>query len=175
MQNVIIMRHGLAENDHVDGDFFRCLTTSGKIGVKKIAKQINQYCIDNNLSLSRITHSPFERTTKTASIVYDCFVKSDNVNNFKHAEISVEKEEKLVPSANISSLIKSWRETSASEASVLVTHQPFVSQLISELVNGDVSHAGQYPMHPSDAVFLSGDFFSSGLMSLQAKFSVLPQ
>lgn len=189
MQNVIIMRHGLAENNHVDGDFSRCLTASGKIGVKKIAKQVNQFCSDNALVLSRIKHSPFKRTKETASIVHDCFIEegfpsSDpsssigqevEVEAQVEVEVEVETEENLVPSAQVSSLLNSWQEASDSEVSILVSHQPFVSQLISELVNGDVSHAGQYPMYPSDAVFLCGDFFSTGLMTLQAKFSIISQ
>jgi len=168
----MIMRHGLAENDCAEGDYARQLTTSGKLGVKKIALQLSQYCLKHSLAVSRIIHSPFVRTTQTASIIVDCFKQAPASEN-QNSETVVDIDEGLVPSAQVSQCLAAWAEGQPNEVMILVTHQPFISQLIAELVTGYGNNAGQFPMYPSDAVFLEGEFFSSGLMTVKNKFSII--
>lgn len=162
-QTYIIMRHGIAEDHHPEGDRSRRLTLAGESGVAKVAEQIKSYCDEQALSLQQIEHSSYTRTTSTAKLLAAIF---DDDNGLK-----IEPNDLLVPGANILKLYQNMPESQPSQVVALVTHQPFISGLLADLVCGDSSFAREFPMFPGDAHILKGEFFGCGLMTSLKRFS----
>ncbi len=176
MRKCIIIRHGIAENQHADGDAARQLTFAGKLGVTRIAEQLLDHIgggqlRDAGVRAVEVIHSPYVRTTETAkalALVFEKRIASDDTR------VQVRADSVLVPQSSPKAVIDSFPEQEDhSVLFVLVTHQPLVSQLVSTLVNGDERDANDFAMYPSDAMFMMGDFFAAGLMHVDKAFSLL--
>lgn len=129
--NLYLLRHGLAVEPGTHGfakDADRPLTSKGERKLWKIAEAIEAMEIAFDLILS----SPYVRARQTAEII------AEALNARKRLEFS----DALVPSGSVKRLIESLNNLQAPPGNVLlVGHEPYLSELISLLVSGQVGFA----------------------------------
>ena len=126
--NIYILRHGIAmEREDWDGDDSkRPLTDEGEKQVKKISRALKKL----NLEFDLILSSSFERAKRTAEIVTDK-LKLKKRLKFSNELRSEGNAEKLISEIN--------RLKPQPENLLLVGHEPYLSQLISQLAsNGEM-------------------------------------
>ncbi|AVQ10573.1 MULTISPECIES: phosphohistidine phosphatase SixA [Leptospira] len=117
---IIIARHGEAETTSPDGtDRSRPLTSKGEADVRKMA---NFFKI--GFKITKIYHSPFERTTNTAKIYTDIL----------HPEQETESLDYLKAGQDMSQVCPIIREFSNSDTILLVGHSPDVSVFAEKLL-----------------------------------------
>jgi phosphohistidine phosphatase len=125
--NLFILRHGLAVEPGTAGffrDAERPLTSEGRSKLKKSAEAMKAL----ELSFDLILSSPYVRARQTAELV----AQSMKCN-------SLELTETLAPDGRVEKLISLLnRRRAATEDVLLVGHEPYLSELISLLVSGEV-------------------------------------
>jgi phosphohistidine phosphatase len=112
---LFLLRHGEASHDRE-----RPLNDDGKLAVSRVAEYFN----DENIHLTKIITSPILRAWQTAQIIGDSFGISE----------SIQESEYLLPESNPVDIIRELKSFSGDEKVLLVSHQPFLSLLISKLV-----------------------------------------
>ena len=126
--NLFILRHGLAiepGTHRLSSDAERPLTPKGKQKVAEVARAMKAMEISFNLILT----SPYVRAKQTAEIVAAKL----------HAQKRLEFADELKPGGSMDELIERIREADgAPENVLLVGHEPYLSNLISLLVFGDM-------------------------------------
>ena len=116
---LFLLRHGDASQEAFS-DRQRPLSEEGKISILRVAK----YLTDENISVTKIITSPLLRAWQTALIIGD---------NFKISE-SIQESEYLLPESNPADIISELKNFSDDEKVLLVSHQPFLGLLISQLI-----------------------------------------
>lgn len=126
--NLYILRHGLAVEPGTPGygkDSDRPLIPEGERKLVQIARAMKAL----DLSFDLILSSPYLRARQTAEIVAKAFKLGK----------SLEFSDTLTPSGSFKKLIESLnRADPAPDSVLLVGHEPYLSELISLLVSGDV-------------------------------------
>jgi phosphohistidine phosphatase len=129
--NLYLLRHGLAVEPGTHGfakDADRPLIPKGERKLWKIAEAIEAMAISFDLILS----SPYVRARQTAEIIAEAL----------NARKKVEFSDALVPAGSVKRLIESLNHLQpARENVLLVGHEPYLSELISLLVSGQVGFA----------------------------------
>ena len=119
--NLLVIRHGTAEDSAQGGDSQRSLTHEGKKEVKEVATGLREI-VD---SIDTIGASPYLRAQQTAEIV---------AKNF--GDVSVKTVESLVPGSDLNELL-GWIAGNASKNVVaLVGHEPLLGMLVTWLMTG---------------------------------------
>ncbi len=129
------MRHGEAEMDIVDSH--RCLTCHGQSDIKRIG----EYVAKLKISVNHIFHSGLLRAEQTAKIMADCLpgkVQPESMPGLEDGSL-------VEPLAD---MIQHWQDDS-----LLVSHMPFISNLVSYLVTGQ-SHQAITAFPPGMLVML---------------------
>ncbi|ABJ79789.1 phosphohistidine phosphatase SixA [Leptospira borgpetersenii serovar Hardjo-bovis] len=117
---IIIARHGEAETTSPDGtDRSRSLTSKGKADVLKMADFFKI-----GFKITKIYHSPYERTTNTAKIYTDIL----------HPERETESLDHLKAGQDMAQVCPIIREYSNSDTILLVGHSPDVSVFAEKLL-----------------------------------------
>lgn len=118
--NIYIIRHAIAEDeDPAKNDSERELTEKGAKKMRQIAKGLKKLGVEFDVILS----SPYLRTRQTAEILGEVFKIKKQVTF----------SENLLPSADPDLLITEINEKYSVDTLVLVSHEPFISALISLL------------------------------------------
>ena len=129
--NLYLLRHGLAVEPGTPGfenDADRPLTPKGERKLRKIAEGIKALEISFDLVLS----SPYVRARRTAEIVAEVLGIGKKLG-FSDA---------LMPAGSVNQLLESLNQIEpAPEDVLLVGHEPYMSELISLLVSGQVGFA----------------------------------
>jgi phosphohistidine phosphatase len=129
--NLYLLRHGLAVEPGTEGfahDAERPLTPKGERKLGKIAEGIKALEISFDLILS----SPYVRARRTAEIVAEALSIGKKLG-FSDA---------LMPAGSVKRLIESLNQIEpAPEDVLLVGHEPYMSEMISLLVSGQVGFA----------------------------------
>ena len=129
--NLYLLRHGLAVEPGAHGfarDADRPLTSEGEQKLCKIAKAMGAM----GLSFDLILSSPYVRARQTAEIVAEAL----------QARKKLEFSDALVPAGSFKKLVELLNHLRPPpENVVLVGHEPFLSELISLLVSGQVGFA----------------------------------
>jgi len=124
--NLYLMRHAIASDSYgqVD-DSMRSLTDKGREKLGKIAHNLNKLKIKFDVILV----SPYLRTRQTAAIVAEVLdIQEKNVRLSQH----------LTPYGDADSLVNEIEALGDVENVLIVSHEPFLSQLIGVFVAGDV-------------------------------------
>lgn len=148
-----IVRHGEAE-PYQANDELRALTTKGKQDIKALASQLQQWQVQPQ----RVLVSPYLRTQQTLAILQAQNAWSPSVEPSNH----------ITPDASISDCLNLLEGT---KSSLMVSHQPLVSLLLSVLVDGHQRHAYDYPMNPGSIACLSLDAWLPGAARLDFLYS----
>ena len=129
--NIYILRHGLAVEPGSSGftkDSERPLTPKGERKVRKIGKAFEKL----ELSFDCILSSPYIRARQTARIV------ADSLDAGKKLDLS----EALTPGGSPRKLIEEINGRKPKPENVLIVgHEPYLSELVSNLLSGDVDVA----------------------------------
>ncbi len=127
--NLYILRHGIAVErgaSDVDKDADRSLTSKGEKELWRITEAMKAL----NLSFDHIVSSPYRRARQTAEIVAEAF----------KARKKLALLDSLTPDADAKTLIEHLnRLRPGPESVLLVGHEPYLSDLISQLVSGGAS------------------------------------
>ena len=119
---LLVMRHGIAEAP-LNGDFSRALTTVGRQGVKRTAKDL----IKRQQEPNKVFASPLVRAQQTATLVVAEICPGLEVNTL----------DQLSPEGNLGQVMDTLTEmadtAAADEVILLVSHQPFVSYFVHAL------------------------------------------
>ncbi len=125
--NIFILRHGIAlerEEWKRRDDSLRPLTREGEKQLQRISRALKKMELEFDLILS----SPYERAKKTAEIV------ADKLNLKERLKLS----ETLIAEGNPEQAIEKIAALKPPpENLLLVGHEPYLSQLISQLISGD--------------------------------------
>ena len=150
-----ILRHGEA-GMQAPSDAARELTARGEEQTAALVGVLNQQGWQFDLALV----SPYKRAQQTAAIVLE---------NIEHANPARENCELITPEGNADSVIEMLAERSENTL-LLVSHQPFVSDLINLLVNGHGHGRNRHafpPMQTSSIAALTMDVVAPGCAELQ--------
>ncbi len=118
LQNLWIMRHGLAENEF-DTDFNRALSSTGICQSENVARQL----ANDELKPTHMVVSPFRRTQETAEVVHRVL----------QLERSFETDEMLVHFAD-HQILGDYLMTVQISDLIIVSHMPIVAKLCQYLV-----------------------------------------
>jgi phosphohistidine phosphatase len=130
--NIIVMRHGPAEDRSLSGaDRERCLTHPGRQVVRNVAELL----IKQGRVPSRILTSPFVRAVQTAELV----------SHYAPPSTLVHVHPKLVPNQDLYPVLTELSGLE-DETILLVSHEPSLSQLIDDILDGDWNHHFQSGM-----------------------------
>jgi phosphohistidine phosphatase len=122
-----LMRHAIAADaDENTGDSQRPLTDKGRKKLGKIARNFEKL----ELGFDLILTSPYLRAKQTAEVV------ADTLNIKPHLVI---ESENLTPYGFADKLVDEINSHKDVNAVLVVSHEPFLSQLIGLLVAGDAS------------------------------------
>ncbi len=116
-----LLRHAIAE-DRAESDFARELTAEGIVQARSVADKFAQ----RSPQLDRVICSPYARAQQTASYVMPLF-----------PEIEMTSDEALRPTGDVYAAIAAI-ESYAVQHLLLVGHNPFMSRLLSLLVDGTI-------------------------------------
>lgn len=154
---LIFIRHGQAEMQ-ATSDRERHLTTVGELQVVESSCVVDDYLshLQSNQQVV-IYHSPFVRTTETASILHHKLT----------ANTRLEVNEHLLSNASIAHTAN-WLESLEDQLAILVTHQPLVSELIALMVSGELGNTYAFPMSTASVAVLDGEVIARGLMRLES-------
>ncbi len=127
--NLYLLRHGIAEELGQRGvrkDAARPLTSKGRERIRGIAQAMQAL----DLSFDLILSSPYSRARQTAEIVADKF----------KARGKLQISEQLTPEGDSNKMFTDLnRRRPVLEDVLLVSHEPWMSRLISTLVFGDAT------------------------------------
>ncbi|ASV06687.1 phosphohistidine phosphatase SixA [Leptospira interrogans] len=117
---IIIARHGEAETTSLDGtDRSRPLTAKGEADVRKMGNFFK-----TGFKITKIYHSPYERTKNTAKIYTDILQPEQETESLNYLEAG----------QDMSRVCPMIREYSNSDAILLVGHSPDVSIFAEKLL-----------------------------------------
>ncbi|HEX8186664.1 MAG TPA: phosphohistidine phosphatase SixA [Blastocatellia bacterium] len=121
------IRHAIAQplgrkNDFTDEK--RALTSEGRERMRQAAEGLRKIGVEFDLVLT----SPLLRAVETAEIVMT-----------ELSKIEIEQTENLLPGAPIDELFAEIKRHTSAESIALVGHQPALSEIISKVIQGNVS------------------------------------
>ena len=122
--DLIVLRHGEAGKriEAASRDFERALTVSGKREVEDVAE-----CLDGlGVDLDHVITSPLKRAKETALIAAKVLKKED----------VVEVWDELKPEGETRALYSRLSKLKSDSTVMLVGHEPYLSEMIGELVAG---------------------------------------
>jgi phosphohistidine phosphatase len=114
------VRHGEALTADVDPEC--SLTEKGVADIAKVSKFLARY----SLHVDHVMHSPKKRAVQTASIL------SKNI----HCDVSTEESVLLTPDADVYEMV--GRVNAWDQDTMIVSHLPFIGNLVSQLVTGTI-------------------------------------
>lgn len=117
------LRHGQAGH-HYSSDAERELTDEGK----HASKNVGRFCDEMHIHFTHAYTSPLVRAKQTAHHVLK-----------KVSHVLLEETEHLTPESDPRNLIDLLKTLPHDSRVLLVTHEPFVSSCISELISGSAS------------------------------------
>lgn len=140
-----VVRHGIAE-DAVPGqdDASRVLTQDGKQKLKRVVKGLRALDIE----LGRILTSPWERARQTAKLL----AKLSATDPFETALLTQS------PKAELLGLL-----AESVEATAVVGHEPWLSELVGWLAFGDTRHGQQVDLKKAGVIWLDGNVIPGGM------------
>ncbi len=118
--HLYFLRHGEAAFTPL-GDSERVLT---KIGIES-ADTAAKYCLKLGISFSHIYSSPIIRAQQTAEILKNYF-----------PQLKIHPTDHLTPESDPRNLFEEIRHHTNDSRILLVTHEPFASRCISQLISG---------------------------------------
>lgn len=154
---LLIVRHGEAEM-HAVSDAARNLTLRGRDATTTLAQAL----IKKAIAPTQIWASPLVRAQQTAHILQNVLRLQ---LGFAH---DVQQCPAIVPEGNVRQCVELLQQCASSECIALVSHQPFVTQLISWLRDATLSPAMDVPvLTTSAAVLLDLPQIEAGCAQLQ--------
>ena len=152
MPLIYLVRHGIAEGRPAGGrDEDRALTQAGTANMQVAAAGLTWLAVKPDA----IWSSPLLRARQTAEILRDALAPG--------LEIAIEA--RLRPEADVDAMLEGLQATAASQALMLVGHEPNISALASALLTGDVSGA-RVPFKPGSVIALDQTLPPAGRGSL---------
>lgn len=130
---VYLLRHAAAQ-EHASSDSARELTTNGQEQARSVVKKFRQY----SPSVERIICSPYIRAQQTAAALMPLF-----------PELELVEEQSITPGGDVYAVMDAI-ENSGVQHLVMVSHNPFLSRLLSVLVDGTLEsnrHVGNATLH----------------------------
>ena len=115
---VIILRHGISEETHPQGDNYRRLTPEGRVKLERVAEFLSK-----RIRPDMVLTSPFVRAVQTAEV----FCKALEYRN------SIAESHSLEPACSPDSIIEEISVLDEGEV-LLVGHDPHLSSLIERMV-----------------------------------------
>ncbi len=123
--DLFVLRHGEAgKHSAIPSDSLRALTAAGRQEMVEIAKGLEKLGIE----FDHVFSSPLTRAKQTAIIALK-YVKSKN---------NIENADELRPEGNRLELYTRLSKLKQSSIVLLVGHEPYLSELISEAISGDL-------------------------------------
>jgi len=116
---VYLLRHAIAE-DRAATDSVRDLTAEGLAQARSVTEKFRQY----SPMMDRVLCSPYNRAQQTASAIMTLF-----------PELALTSDETITPSGNVYEVLDAI-ETCDVQHILLVSHNPFLSNLLSVMVDG---------------------------------------
>ena len=169
---LFVLRHAEAELQ-APSDAQRPLSSRGHSQADAVAEHLKSQCVKADDQLT-IFHSPYLRTTETASIVATSL--ADYMANIVCEANPVLVEGGIAKDRAVA--IVDWLDSHLTDHQVkrddfvviLVSHQPTVSQLVAWLVNGDhcSQSVAEFPMMPASLAELRLDVIGQGCAELLA-------
>lgn len=122
---VLVLRHGEAgKRGPIDSrDYERALTAVGREEVEEVAQSLKE----QKLRVDKIVTSPLRRARETAEIVAERLKK----------RADLEAWDELKPEADRRGLYRRLSNLKQDGAVMLVGHEPYLSELISEVISGN--------------------------------------
>lgn len=118
--------------------------------------------IDKNFStlkeVEQIWCSDLRRAKETASLFFDAMGSLEKIENLE--ALLIEKPF-LSPDGDVKKVIKSLSSLSNEAVLLVVSHQPLIGELVSELCEGNIYQA--HPFAPSEVVVVECDLAESGM------------
>ncbi len=135
MLNLLLMRHGEAES-RAPSDAQRRLTDPGRMRVRTHCEQMKSRLVESAPGIDKIISSPYVRALQTAQLAQMVLAADppDEVSD----EVPIEVWEEITPSGR-SGLVARKIAQQDSSSLLIVTHQPFISNLIAYLIGVDSS------------------------------------
>lgn len=121
--HLYLIRHGLAEEycgKDYPNDALRPLSAKG---IEKLEKSLAAF-FQLSVACDQIISSPYLRALQTAEIIQTIY-----------SDIAIETHQQLIPSASTEQFIHSLSKMKLKENIILVSHEPFLSHLISKLIS----------------------------------------
>lgn len=118
---VYLLRHAIAENSAAT-DAVRDLTVEGMGQARSITEKFKQ----QSPVMDRVLCSPYNRAKQTAFAVMTLF-----------PDLALTVDESIEPSSDVYSMLDTI-ESSAVEHLLIVSHNPFLSNLLSVMVDGTI-------------------------------------
>ncbi len=116
---VIILRHGISEETHPQGDYYRRLTSEGRVKIEKVAKFLKK-----RIRPDMVLTSPLVRAVQTAEV----FCKALDYRN------SIAQSHSLEPGCSPDAIIEKISILDDGEV-FLVGHDPHLSFLVERMVS----------------------------------------
>lgn len=116
-----LLRHAIAQ-DRAESDAARELTPEGVAQARSVAQQLKERAP----AMDRVISSPYLRAQQTASCMMSLF-----------PEIELECDDRLRPSGDIFAVMNAVGDFTAQNV-MLVGHNPFMSKMLSLLVEGTI-------------------------------------
>jgi phosphohistidine phosphatase len=162
MKKLAIMRHGHAEN-YVTSDRERRLTDRGVLASGQGASVVGRF-FDSDFPLAHVYHSPFVRTTHTASTLLASFSEQGRA---LMGDVVSEPSDELLGEQSPKQVL-TWLVAEQIDNALFVSHQPLVSQLLAYLIDADSSSSAgaRYPMAPASIALLEYETQASGCFEL---------
>ena len=154
MTLLAIVRHGHAESD-APTDRERRLTEQGLTAARMAGGYLAASALGQLPSLT-IFHSPYVRTTQTASVL------AEVIDSRCAAAITLQPESMLQGEQRVQD-VGQWLAGHDTGPAILVSHQPLVSLLAGWLVAGDaVRHYSQFEFSPASVALLDSEYGGCG-------------
>ena len=162
MKRLAVMRHGHAENS-VTSDRERRLTEMGVLASGQGASVVGRF-FDRDFPLARVYHSPFERTTQTASVLLAGFSEQGWA---PLGRVAAKPSDELLGEQSPKEVF-AWLVADQVDNALLISHQPLVSRLLAYLIDADSSSSAgaRYPMAPASIALLEYETLASGCFEL---------
>ena len=149
-KRLYILRHGNAETHNFKNDAARILTQEGIDEITSTAKQFEA----TGEVIDQIYVSPYVRAQETAN-----HFLTDNKSSNKRDTLD------LITPSGTAMEVALWLSQQESDTILLITHQPFASQLI-ELLADEILPT-DFTMSTATLVALEGEYFATACCSLR--------
>jgi len=158
--DIFVCRHGEAGwNAAVDAE--RPLTDKGHGDTQALGREVIQARAP---LIQRLWASPYLRTQQSA----------DNILSqagFTHVDEIKQSTDLLTPSSNpqtfLDDLYQQTQGCPKDAVFIVVTHMPFISSLLSLMVEGSSMQARGFPMYPGSCAHLRAELVAAGLFKLE--------